>query len=634
MIAAATNHLWQSTLFVLAATLVAAALRRNGAHVRHAVWVAASLKFLVPFAGLITLGGALPGLVPSATAIIAPAAVAAPDLSVVVERLARPFAIEALAAAPALPNRSGADWERVAVAVWACGFFAVALMRWRGWRRVQTIRRASKPCALEAPVPVRTSSGLLEPGVVGLFRPVLLLPAGFDDLLTPAQRRAVLEHEFCHVRRRDNVTSAVHMLVEALFWFHPLVWWVGTRLVDERERACDEHVLTVCAEPQAYAEGILTVCRRYVESPLPCVSGVTGSDLKRRLTSILDGRVGLRLSAARKAALAMAALLALVLPLGAGLVAAPAGTSLVAERSRITIASGQALSPPLAAASIEPCAGPRPVPAGAPSASGRGGPGGAGVAPWAAQVSPGHVYWACVTLGELVDQAYADLDHPLVNAAGQGPADARRPARVRGGPSWAAHDRFTIDATVPPDVTAQALEGRSGRNLVALPPAMSAALRALLEDRFRVTVRRDSEPREIYVLRVGANGLDGTRIRRTTDGDCVSIDEYRAAVDVNPGLRTSLRICGRYFVSATDQQYTDFTLSRLAAALSQTMELAVLDRTDVAGAFTFTIRTPAPGEGEAPDSRLLRGIEELGFDVDRTIGTAEFLVLERADRPR
>ena len=45
------------------------------------------------------------------------------------------------------------------------------------------------------------------------------------------------------------------MLVEAMFWFHPLVWWIGARLVEERERACDEEVLILGSEPQVYAEG-------------------------------------------------------------------------------------------------------------------------------------------------------------------------------------------------------------------------------------------------------------------------------------------------------------------------------------------------------------------------------------------
>jgi beta-lactamase regulating signal transducer with metallopeptidase domain len=73
--------------------------------------------------------------------------------------------------------------------------------------------------------------------------------------------------ELCHVRYRDNLTAAIHMFVETVFWFHPLVWWMGMRMVRERERACDEEVLRRGSEPRVYAEGILSVCELYVESP-------------------------------------------------------------------------------------------------------------------------------------------------------------------------------------------------------------------------------------------------------------------------------------------------------------------------------------------------------------------------------
>ena len=72
------------------------------------------------------------------------------------------------------------------------------------------------------------------------------------------------------------------MFVEAVFWFHPLMRWIGERMVEERERACDEEVLRLGNEPRVYAEGILNVCKLYVESPLVCVSGVTGANLKRK----------------------------------------------------------------------------------------------------------------------------------------------------------------------------------------------------------------------------------------------------------------------------------------------------------------------------------------------------------------
>src|ERR1700754_57843 len=100
-----------------------------------------------------------------------------------------------------------------------------------------------------------SSPELVEPGVFGVFRSVLVLPAGIEESLTPEQLSAVLAHELCHARRRDNLLGAIHMAVETLFWFHPLVWWIGPRLVEERERACDEQVLLQGNRPEAYAEG-------------------------------------------------------------------------------------------------------------------------------------------------------------------------------------------------------------------------------------------------------------------------------------------------------------------------------------------------------------------------------------------
>src|ERR1700726_2039745 len=145
--------------------------------------------------------------------------------------------------------------------------------------------------------------------------PILLVPQGITEHLTPDQLEPVLAHERGHVRRRDNLTAGIHMVAEALFWFHPLVWWIGARLVDERERACDEDVLRIFGAPQAYAEGILSVCKRYVETPLACVSGVGGSNLRTRIEAIMANRVGIKLNMPRRLILAGAALTTVTLPL-------------------------------------------------------------------------------------------------------------------------------------------------------------------------------------------------------------------------------------------------------------------------------------------------------------------------------
>lgn len=80
------------------------------------------------------------------------------------------------------------------------------------------------------------------------------------------------------------------MFIEAIFWFNPVVWWIGSRLVQERELACDESVISLGTEPEVYAESLLKACRFCIEMQSLPVSGITGSDLDRRVHSIMrDG---------------------------------------------------------------------------------------------------------------------------------------------------------------------------------------------------------------------------------------------------------------------------------------------------------------------------------------------------------
>ncbi len=121
------------------------------------------------------------------------------------------------------------------------------------------------------------------------------------------------------------------MLVEALFWFHPLVWWLESRLIEERERACDEAVLQAGNHPQDYAESILEVCKLCLASPLACAAGVTGADLKKRIESIMSRRIGQRLNTSKKVLLAIVGALAIAAPIAIGLLNAPRAEAQAAQ---------------------------------------------------------------------------------------------------------------------------------------------------------------------------------------------------------------------------------------------------------------------------------------------------------------
>lgn len=123
-------------------------------------------------------------------------------------------------------------------------------------REVDALRSAERLGGLRKRTELFLSPATLEPGIFGIVKPVLLWPKGLSERLDDAQLEAIFAHEVRHLRRRENLAAAIHMVVEALFWFHPLVWWLGVRLVDERERACDEDVLARGGNRLVYAESI------------------------------------------------------------------------------------------------------------------------------------------------------------------------------------------------------------------------------------------------------------------------------------------------------------------------------------------------------------------------------------------
>ncbi len=309
------DHLWQSTLFAVVIALVVPLFRRQSASLRFGLWFAATLKFLIPFSLLVWLGGFLPAL-PERASLLA-----------VKSLVLRPVVI-----APPAELMPAAHWLW---AVWAAGALFLAVRWLARWWNLQAALRGAPDLAVEAPVPVKAVASFLEPGLVGIFRPVIAMPRGIAECLSPNEMRAVLAHEAAHLARRDNLLASIQMLVELLFWFHPLVWWIGARLVVERERACDEAVLDTGNAPRAYAESILKICRFHLQPSLACAAGVSGGNLKARVSAIMSNRGSEDADGARILLLAALGMTTLLLPLLAG---APGGAP-VSQLARVVASS-------------------------------------------------------------------------------------------------------------------------------------------------------------------------------------------------------------------------------------------------------------------------------------------------------
>jgi bla regulator protein blaR1 len=603
------NHLWQSTLFAAVAGLLTLILRKEQARVRYWLWLTASAKFLIPFSALVTLGNRLAS---SHTSTGASA-----GLYFAVEQISQPFRQSAIAL-PAVSQAASTVAAPIVfhflpaflVAMWLCGFAAVVMVWCTRWRRISAVVRKGVPILegreVEAlrrverragmrPIDVVRSHDSLEPGIFGIVRPVLLWPDGISNHLEDAHLEAILAHEVWHVRRRDNLAAALHMVVEAVFWFHPLVWWLGARLVEAREHACDEEVVALSCERHIYAESILKVCEFCVGSPLACVSGVTGSDLKKRMVHIMTASMATKLNFGKKLLLGTAGILAIALPVVFGLMNAPQLQAQEQSANAAVITNDVELTA-------------KPSADGAPHRV-------------AMMYSPNGFKTMNTTLQALIQEAYGVQASQIVNA-----------------PDWikSAEYDFKIEGDDQRDANGAAAEPNPEARIVPDRIRYQRILQGVLSDRFKLRFHRETRDLSIYALLVAEDGpkLQPAKLAQIhpdgVNGPDVRLRDTSVHIRRDDGDSMGIDVRG---MSATD----------LASQLSRQLGTVVVDKTGLTGNYDFALnwKSDASGggsfnasESDASTSSLLTAIQEqLGLKLVPQNAPMDVLVIDHAERP-
>ncbi len=155
-------------------------------------------------------------------------------------------------------------WLPSLVSCWFAGVIICSIRLLVAWRCVQRFRTdgttlASEPLValqrrLIERVGVRRVVRLLEstlvevPMVIGWFRPVILLPVAATTGLSSAQLEAIIAHELAHIRCWDYPVNLLQSVIETLLFYHPAVWWVSSRMRQERENCCDDIASEVCGD--------------------------------------------------------------------------------------------------------------------------------------------------------------------------------------------------------------------------------------------------------------------------------------------------------------------------------------------------------------------------------------------------
>jgi hypothetical protein len=141
-------------------------------------------------------------------------------------------------------------------------------------------------------VAVRFSDDAIAPCAARLMRPIIWLPASLLTRAPVEQIEALLAHELAHIARKDWLWNGVQCVIESLLFFHPAAWWLGRRIRQEREHACDDLAVAACGDPIALAEALTALERDRHDLPRLVLAAHGGSLMKRvaRLLSVSPAR--------------------------------------------------------------------------------------------------------------------------------------------------------------------------------------------------------------------------------------------------------------------------------------------------------------------------------------------------------
>jgi uncharacterized protein (TIGR03435 family) len=326
---------------------------------------------------------------------------------------------------------------------------------------------------------------------------------------------------------------------------------------------------------------------------------IPGANLKKRIEAIMTNGTTLRLNTAKKIALTVGGTAALALPVIVGMMHAPA----------IRAQSPAAPTPKFEVTSVKPCKDSAPD-------AGRKSGGGASGGP-----SPGRLTLPCRSTMDLIRMAYVQFANGKRNLGG-------RHIQFEGGPSWINSDRFQIEGKA---------EGAPGFEMLRGP-----LLQSLLEDRFKLKIRRETREVPVYALSVGKGGPKN--LQAAKEGSCIPLDVNHPPPPPEPGKPIQW-LCAMLGRRPDAIEIHSTTIANLAEQLSVLLDRDVIDKTGIAGLFDIKVEVtpdelsagpsdPAQPRNQDDESGLLfAAIRKLGFKLESAKGPGQFFVIDHVERP-
>lgn len=135
-------------------------------------------------------------------------------------------------------------------------------------------------------VRLRVVERLGSPITAGWWRPVVLVPASLVTSMPAHLLEALLAHEMAHIKRHDYLVNLGQNLIETLFFYHPAVWWMSSRIRVEREQIADDHAAGILGEPRRLALA-LSELEKLQFSTHHLAQAANGGDLMSRIKRLV-----------------------------------------------------------------------------------------------------------------------------------------------------------------------------------------------------------------------------------------------------------------------------------------------------------------------------------------------------------
>lgn len=194
-------------------------------------------------------------------------------------------------------------WLALIVGVWCVGVLFFGMRLSIGWWRIRRLlgqskqvtdaslisllTKATDAVGVRRQLQLLTNGSIASPIVVGVLRSTIVIPASFLSGVSPELVEAIFAHELSHVRRYDYPINLMQSVVETLFFYHPMVWWLSGRLREERENCCDDMAASAMRNPVTVGRALLAIEELRGQDLSPAL-GAGGSSLLSRIQRLLN----------------------------------------------------------------------------------------------------------------------------------------------------------------------------------------------------------------------------------------------------------------------------------------------------------------------------------------------------------